>query len=94
MKIYSIYDSKADNYGPLMLAVNENTIQREIIERLGNTPYAQFKEDFTLFELGAWDDVTGTITPYAAQRSICSLVKLFGLPDDSDTDTATVHAVQ
>lgn len=88
MKIYTIFDSKAEAHIMLLTNENQDTIQREIKQRMAGTQIETFAEDYTLFELAAFDDVTGTITPYAAHRSITNLLAIFPkrVPDDSSAN--------
>jgi len=87
MKLFTIYDSKAEAHVMLLTNENQDTIQREIKQRFTGTQMETFSEDYTLFEVGAFDEVTGTITPYAAHRSITNLVSVFPkrMPDDTVT---------
>ena len=86
MKIYTIYDSKLEAHTMLMSNENENTMKRELSTRLKNTPMEQHAADYTLLEIAAFDEVTGTITPYTAHRSVINLIQLFGsVPGNGNT---------
>ncbi|AXL15071.1 nonstructural protein [Microviridae sp.] len=89
MKIYTIYDSKAESHVMLLTNENEDTIKREITQRMAGTQIETFAEDYTLFEIAAFDEITGTITPYSAHRSITNLLGIFPkrMPDTSPTDS-------
>lgn len=87
MKIFTIYDSKTDAHVFMTAHENEETMKREIIQRMAKGPMDQFAEDYTLFEIAAYDEVTGTITPYSAHRSITNLLGLFPrVSNDGDAD--------
>jgi len=62
-QIFSVYDSKAAAYTQPFYAVNSRVAVRMFTE-LANDPkhtFGMHPEDFTLFELGSFDDATGTI---------------------------------
>ena len=63
-KIYGIFDSKAQSYSLPFYYQYEAQALRTVIDWLNNpeTPYAKHPEDYTLFDLGSYDDVQGTIT--------------------------------
>jgi len=63
VQIFSIYDSKAGAYTQPFFAVNSRVAVR-MFSHLANDPKHAFgmnPEDFTLFELGCFDDQTGKI---------------------------------
>lgn len=69
MKIltYSVRDSKAERYISPFYAPTRAVAQR-MFETAANTPGENFNAhsgDFTLFEIGTFDDETGILTPNA-----------------------------
>lgn len=76
MKLYTIYDSKADTHGAPIAALNEDMVKRQIMSTWEGSQLEKYAEDFTLFEIAAYDEITGTITPYKAHRSISTLLAL------------------
>lgn len=76
MKIYSIYDDKAEIYNRPWFQVNEATARRTCQDLLGrqDTEFGNHPEDFVLFELGEYDDQTGMIE-YSA-RVIGRLIEM------------------
>lgn len=87
MKLFSIYDSKAEAHVMWMTNENQDTMQREIQQRFDQTPVQKFAEDYTLFEIALLDEATGKLVPHDAPRSITNLLSLFPkrLPDDGGT---------
>jgi len=77
MKLFTIFDSKAESHIMLLTNENQDTITREIKQRFQGTQIETFAEDYTLFEVAAFDEITGTITPYSAHRSVTNLVSVF-----------------
>lgn len=59
MKVYSIKDAAADYWLPLFLARNDDHAIRMFHQSLGDQ--FQFREDYTLFRFGSWDDDQGVL---------------------------------
>jgi len=77
MKIFSIYDTKSKLYSRPFYSVEDADAVRSA-SRAVNDPasdFFHFPEDFVLFKLGAFDDVSGVITP-CVPESFGSLVLL------------------
>lgn len=57
-KIFSVYDSKAKTYNTPFLELNIGTAVRafETAIKEGNTMFSKYPTDYTLFELGSFDD--------------------------------------
>ena len=65
MKLYSIYDGKAQTYSPPVAEVNEHTMKRSLIQNVTETaPWRQFAGDYTLTEVGLYDEHNGVIHPH------------------------------
>lgn len=65
-RMFIIYDKKAGIYNKPFFFVNEHVAQRaaqELIDN-GDSQIAQHPEDFTMFEIGEYDDVEGKITEW------------------------------
>lgn len=69
-KIYSIYDGKAVEYGPLFLAKNDDVAIRMCRKEFDNMDMSVLV-DFSLFTVGVFDSEDGYID------SACSLVEDF-----------------
>lgn len=93
MKLFSIYDSKAEAHVLWMTNENENTMQREISSRYAESMLAKTPEDYTLFEIALLDERSGKLIPHDAMVSICNLTALFNrVPNDGHPDQ--ISAVQ
>lgn len=77
MKVFSIYDSKAEIFlNPFMSKTKGEALR--ILSNVVNDPSHQFcmhAADFTLFELGAWDDVSAKYTMHMTPQSIGLLLE-------------------
>lgn len=67
-KILSVFDSKADAYLTPMFAPTTAYALRMFTEAANNPThdFCKFPGDFTLFELGEWDEGSGEIMIYSA----------------------------
>lgn len=60
MKIFSVYDKRAMEYGPLNVSVNESVAVRMFIGTMEKVP-PHAKEDYVLRILGDFDEKTGEV---------------------------------
>lgn len=69
--MFAIYDSKADAYLPPFIAVTVDVAKRMFAQAANdqNTDFYRFSGDYTLFELGSWDDNKGVITMHRTHIS-------------------------
>ncbi len=77
-KLISIYDSKSMAYDHPRHFRTRGEFIRAFQEALKNpeTTYSKYPEDFTAFEIGEWDEHTGTITMYEAKQVIGNGIEL------------------
>lgn len=63
--IFSIFDEKAEAFMRPFPMLNEATAVRDFTDAMTNpeNPMARFPADYTLFQLGEFDDNTGDILP-------------------------------
>jgi hypothetical protein len=94
LKVFTIYDAKAEAYlQPFFLSTKGQAI-RSITEALANTEhqFAKYPQDFTLFELGEYDDSNGQMLPHQAPLSLGNLLE-FNSPQKLQTPTAAIRAL-
>ena len=62
-QMYSIYDKKAQYFGPPFVAVNDETACR-MAEMMcdQNTLLAKHPEDFSIYSVSEWDNKSGEMT--------------------------------
>lgn len=65
MKIFTVHDSKADYYLPPFFSRSHGEAMRSFETAINKPDHDFYKHftDFTLFEIGSYDDQTGVITP-------------------------------
>lgn len=64
MEIFSVYDSKAKAYQRPMLFDNgaQATRSFEVVVNDPNSDYSRWPEDFVLFKIGEFDELSGSLT--------------------------------
>lgn len=74
MKVCSVYDSKAEAYmRPFFAEATGQAIRSfsdEVNSAREDAVLSAHPEDFTLFELGTFDPLTGALLPYEAKKSL------------------------
>ncbi len=72
MKIYSVYDSKAEAYLTPFFEHNNATALRAFAEAANKTEHRfnKYAADYTLFAIGEWDETKGNIKPDNAKTSL------------------------
>lgn len=75
---YAVYDRKAEMFSPPFLEVKDGTAIRAIQDAIASKdhPFAKYPEDFSLHQLGVFDDETGVITPNEKPVKIQEVEKL------------------
>lgn len=65
LRIFSVYDSKACAFLQPFYTVNRDVALRHFARGVNDAAMemGNFPADFTLYEIGSWDDQTGKITP-------------------------------
>lgn len=77
MKLYSIYDLKAQTYAPPFVARNDEVAVRMILEacRDARIPLAQYPADFQLRVVASWDDEKAVVADELAYPLVLSSVE-------------------
>lgn len=76
LSVFALYDQKAKAFLQPFFLPNEEVAKRAMTQHLQNpdTEISKFPSDYTLFQLGDYDDNTGEIKP--EKTPVCSLVEL------------------
>lgn len=72
MKVLTVYDSKAAAYLPpfYMRTTAEAVRAYEATSNDPESNMCKYPEDYTLFEIGTWDDNNGEIEMYEVKKSL------------------------
>ena len=92
VKMFSVYDSKAQVYTPPFYFKAVGEAVRAFQDSV-NTPGHQFNKwpgDFTLFQIGAYDDETGFVTQDQAHINLGVALEFFTEPGAFDAPTGPV----
>lgn len=75
--IFSVYDSKAESYLAPFYAPNGSVACRSLQQATQDPshPFCLYPEDYTLFEIGSFEDETGELTNLPANRSLISALE-------------------
>ena len=95
LKVYTVYDSKVGAYlNPFFMKSNGECLRAW--HEVCNDPQSnisKYPSDFTLFEIGEWDDSTGEFSMYTAKQPLGTALE-YNLPEVLKPETpAHVHAV-
>jgi hypothetical protein len=77
-RIYSVRDSKGEIYGQPFFKITHGEAERDF-NMLANDPQStvsRFPEDFDLYYLGDYDDVTGAILALPSPQHVVKAVNL------------------
>lgn len=77
-KAFAIWDAKAEAYLPSFVTISSATAMREIAD-IVNRPEHQFNkhsQDFTLYEIGEYDDQKGCYENLLGPKSLINLKDL------------------
>ncbi len=72
MRIFTVYDCKAEAYLPPFYNQSRGSALRSFSDTVNdqNSLIAKHSADFTLFELGAWDDQDAEFTPHQTKINL------------------------
>lgn len=68
MKLFSVYDSKAEAYLPIFQSATIGTAIRTFEQAVNeeSSPFHKHAADYTLFMIGEYDEQTGIVSPIQA----------------------------
>lgn len=80
VQVFAIYDIKAKTFGQPIFQLTEGTARRAFSD-LVNDPSTQFNkypDDFTLFQIGTYDDNSGELisVPDVGKKSLCNALEV------------------
>jgi len=77
-KVYCIFDSKVGAYlNPLIMRSAGEAVRAfgQACNQADHDFY-RYAEDYTLFEIGTWDEITGTFQAYDSHISLCRAIEV------------------
>jgi len=82
MKIFGIYDSKAEAYLAPFFMKSKGEAIRALTSHVNDSKhnFSIYSEDFTLFELGSWDDSNAVFTLHNTPYSLGVLIEFKSTP--------------
>lgn len=72
MKVYTVFDSKAEAYLPPFMATNDGVAGRMFSEACNDrkSMLGKHPADYTIFEIGSWDEQTAFYTQDGAHKNL------------------------
>lgn len=77
LRIFTVYDSKAELYLPPFYEQTIGQAIRAFTDTSNNTehPFCKHSPDFTLFEIGTFDNLTASVTTHNAMVSLINALE-------------------
>lgn len=82
LKMFAVYDSKTEAYFPPFYNTTNAAALRDFADKV-NTPnhhWARHPEDFSLFCVGVYDDLTAVITPMSPHQTLGKAIEYVNAP--------------
>lgn len=78
LKVFAIHDAKAEAYLQPFFMANKGSAIRAITDIVTKPDhqFAKYPEDFTLFELGEYDDSNGQMLPHLTPIPLAKAIEL------------------
>lgn len=94
LKVFSVRDDKAKSYLQPFFMINEEVAIRAIQNTLTDEShqFAQHPHDFSLYDLGAYDDQTGMFEVNKAPEYVAHIVDLY--PEKKGDNVAKLAKVE
>lgn len=82
LKLYSIYDSKLEAYAQIFSMPTKGAAIRAWISTVNDrsTDINKYPADYTLFEIGEFDDQTGNLTCHHAKLNLGTALEVLNNP--------------
>jgi len=95
MKIFAVYDSKAEAFLPPWIEKSAGTALRrfEATTKNPESDFGRFPADYTLFELGDWIETAGEIRMHNAKKNL-GLALEYAAEEHADHERGSVAQIQ
>lgn len=76
--VYSVFDAKAEGFLPPIFVDAKGIVMRMFVAAANDSShdFCKFAEDYTLFELGEFNDRTGYMDLYDGPRSVATALSV------------------
>lgn len=76
-KLFTVYDCKSEAYDRPWTSPSRGIAIRSLMDVLKDPqhPFSKWPSDFTLFEIGEYDNQTGTLIPYETKVNLGVLIE-------------------
>lgn len=93
-QIYSVYDMAAKAYLPPFYSVNDDTALRSFASAVQDTNhnFSRHAADYTLFNIGVFDDEQGDITPLQPHSKLATALQYVNKPAISNGELTMTKA--
>ena len=76
MKMYAIRDNKTEVFNNPFISHTDMSAMRTVYGAMDQNLLSTYPEDFSLWYLGEFDDVTGAITPEVPPKIVITLLEI------------------
>ena len=83
--MYTVYDNVTKLYSPPLLDINNGAMMRnlqDILQRDPNNPWSKFPDNYTLINIGTWDESQGV--PMNDKHTTVAELIAIKLPNDME----------
>lgn len=96
LKMFTVYDSKAEAYNQPFYMRSKGEALRAWHSTVNDktTQFYTHPADYTLFEIGEFDDSTGNITIYQAKHNLGNAMEFKNREVEIQNSPAQIHQIQ
>jgi hypothetical protein len=95
LKVFSVYDSKVGAYLPPIYLRSKGEAIRSLTTALADSShqFAKYPEDYTLFDLGEWDDATASFHMLPTPVSVGKAIEFMAVAESQPTMPGNIAAM-
>ena len=88
MKVFSVFDSKAKAFLQPFFCVNAGVAVRSFSQAAQDKQgdFHRFASDFTLFEIGSWDETQGSLKSHESKVSLGVASQFLSVDESAEAD--------
>ena len=90
IKVYSVFDRKAEEFAPPFLAQNDELAKRLVVASFsrGESIVTQWPEDFSLYFIGEFGSGNGALIPLDQSALVCSVSSILPQRGSQNADNS------